>query len=209
MPTSNVSTSADDRISAAIAFALAQRGKRYVWATAGPNTYDCSGLVFRAFEHGGYHFTGRPTTYTLVGMGSAVERSQLQRGDLVFPTSGHVQIYLGGGQVVEAASPKLGIRTSSLGNVWRARRLITGGTGGGSTAAATLGNINPGGGVGSAGAQSDSTLAIVGNALNWAGDPQHWRNVFMIILGVIICLIALNRMANVSGKIITAAESVA
>ena len=32
-----------------IEFALAQQGKPYAFATAGPDTYDCSGLTRRAY----------------------------------------------------------------------------------------------------------------------------------------------------------------
>ena len=38
---------------AAIQFALGEVGKPYVWGATGPNTYDCSGLMMRAFEAAG------------------------------------------------------------------------------------------------------------------------------------------------------------
>ena len=49
-------TGAESRIAArAIAFALAQLGKPYVWGATGPDAYDCSGLVYAAYASAGIH----------------------------------------------------------------------------------------------------------------------------------------------------------
>ena len=37
------------------------------------------------------------------------DMSQLQVGDLVFPTSGHVGIYVGNGRMIHAANPAIGV----------------------------------------------------------------------------------------------------
>lgn len=182
---------AGDRIEAAISFALAQQGKRYVWATSGPNTYDCSGLVYRAFEHAGMSFRGRPTTYSLVGMGTAVSRGELRRGDLIFPHPGHVQIYLGGGQVIEAANPRVPlnqqIRVAPMSGFWRARRLISG----------SIEITVPEQGQTPTSPQPTDPMQVAANsALNWASDPKHWYNLLMIILGILLILVALYRMAG-------------
>ena len=190
----STTSSAGDRIEAAIAFAHAQEGKRYVWATAGPNTYDCSGLVYRAFQHAGYAFKGRPTTYSLVGMGTAVKKNDLRRGDLIFPNPGHVQIYLGGGKVVEAASSHLPrnkpIRTAGMSGFWRARRLING------AAIITSENDQQASGQSGTGNQNDALVGAVSGALDWAADAKHWYNLLMIILGILLILIALYRIAG-------------
>jgi cell wall-associated NlpC family hydrolase len=82
--------------------AMAQRGKPYVWAAAGPGSYDCSGLVQYAFAAAGI---GVPHSSRMQAqMGTPVSRSELQPGDLVFfysPVS-HVGIYIGGGNMVHA-----------------------------------------------------------------------------------------------------------
>jgi cell wall-associated NlpC family hydrolase len=118
--TPTVPTSGSPTVEAAIAYALAQVGKPYVWGAEGPNAFDCSGLVDAAFK-----LPGRPTTSTLIGMGVAVDPSQIQRGDLVFPDSGHVVIYLGGGMIVEAPHPGANVRGPvPIYGVWRARRLV-------------------------------------------------------------------------------------
>jgi peptidoglycan DL-endopeptidase CwlO len=88
----------------ALRAALSQRGKPYVWGAAGPDAYDCSGLVVWAYAQVGIHldhFTGDQWQE-----GQHISRSQLQPGDLVFffPTISHVGIYIGGGLMVDAPS---------------------------------------------------------------------------------------------------------
>lgn len=88
---------------AAIAFARAQIGKPYVYAAAGPDSYDCSGLTMRAWEAGGVsmpHYSGAQ-----YDMFPHVPLSALQPGDLVFwgpGGSSHVALYIGGGTVISA-----------------------------------------------------------------------------------------------------------
>ncbi len=82
--------------------AMAQRGKPYVWAAGGPNSYDCSGLTAYAFRAAG--ITLPHSSLMQSRMGQSVSRDQLQPGDLVFfysPVS-HVGIYIGNGQMVHA-----------------------------------------------------------------------------------------------------------
>lgn len=92
----------------AAAWSLTQLGKPYVWAAAGPNSYDCSGLTMRAWERAGVrldHWTGTQWT-----SGPHVPIDELRRGDLVFfgrvkndPRSiHHVGIYIGEGLMVHA-----------------------------------------------------------------------------------------------------------
>jgi len=89
----------------AIAFAIRQVGKPYQWG-AGP--YDCSGLVFAAYAAASVHI-GR-TTYQWRQDGPRVPLAQIQPGDLLFSAGsdgtpanpGHVVMYLGGGQIIQA-----------------------------------------------------------------------------------------------------------
>lgn len=88
----------------ALRAALSQRGKPYVWGAAGPDAYDCSGLVVWAFGTEGItlpHYTG-----FLWNSGMHVSRANLEPGDLVFFFSdlSHVGIYLGNGLMVDAPS---------------------------------------------------------------------------------------------------------
>ncbi|NUS17653.1 MAG: glycoside hydrolase [Streptomyces sp.] len=93
---------ASGRAAAAIKFALAQRGKPYVYGATGPGSYDCSGLTQAAYRAAGVTI-GR-TTYDQAKDGVTVSKADLQPGDLVFFYSGlsHVGIYLGNGEIVHA-----------------------------------------------------------------------------------------------------------
>jgi cell wall-associated NlpC family hydrolase len=85
-----------------VATALAMRGKPYVWAAAGPGSFDCSGLMQYA-----YRAAGIALPHSSLGqsqMGTPVARNALQPGDLVFfysPVS-HVGMYIGNGNMVHA-----------------------------------------------------------------------------------------------------------
>ncbi len=86
----------------ALRAALTRRGDPYVWGAAGPNAFDCSGLVLWAYAQVGIslpHFTGDQWN-----MGVHVARSQLQPGDLVFfyADISHVGLYIGNGLMVDA-----------------------------------------------------------------------------------------------------------
>lgn len=86
----------------AISFACAQIGKPYGWGTAGPNTYDCSGLVKAAWAQAGISLP-----HNAAAQRSAVryvDRSELRPGDLVFYYAGlsHVGLYAGDGWIVHA-----------------------------------------------------------------------------------------------------------
>jgi peptidoglycan DL-endopeptidase CwlO len=94
--------------STAVAWAHRELGKPYVWAAAGPNSFDCSGLTQYVWGKAGVylgHFTGDQWNE-----GTHVSQSQLEPGDLVFfaynihsPSSiHHVGIYIGGGDMIDA-----------------------------------------------------------------------------------------------------------
>jgi peptidoglycan DL-endopeptidase CwlO len=109
-------------VGAVLAYAKAQLGKPYVWAAAGPNGFDCSGLVVASYARAGIklpHQTGG-----LIGRGRSVSRSQLQPGDLVFPSSGHVGIYLGDGMMIHAPHPGDHVRIAKVYAFYAGRRII-------------------------------------------------------------------------------------
>lgn len=109
-------------IETVIGYALAQQGDRYVFGTAGPNTFDCSGLVLAAFHQVGielYHYTG-----VMLTKGTPVSRDEMQRGDIVFPSSGHVAIYLGNGMMIAASSGQGKVVVQKVYAFYAARRLV-------------------------------------------------------------------------------------
>jgi cell wall-associated NlpC family hydrolase len=87
----------------AIAFARAQLGKPYEYAAAGPNSYDCSGLVMAAYASAGVrlpHYSG--AQYDML---PHVPFGAMQAGDLLFWGAGgseHVAIYIGSARILEA-----------------------------------------------------------------------------------------------------------
>ncbi|MFJ5230938.1 NlpC/P60 family protein [Kitasatospora sp. NPDC088391] len=86
----------------AIAFALAQIGKPYLWGGTGPDAFDCSGLTSQAWRAAG---TAIPRTSQEQWAGlHRVALRDLRPGDLVIyhADAGHVALYLGGGTVVHA-----------------------------------------------------------------------------------------------------------
>jgi peptidoglycan DL-endopeptidase CwlO len=97
--------SSGSRGARALAFARAQLGKPYRYASAGPNSYDCSGLTYAAWKSVGVSLPR--SSRSQYGVGSYVSRSNLQLGDLVFfysPIS-HVALYAGNGTVIHAPHP--------------------------------------------------------------------------------------------------------
>ena len=66
----------------AISFALAQLGKPYQWGAAGPDAYDCSGLVYAAYATAGIHIAR--TTFQWYLDGPQVPLNQIEPGDLLF-----------------------------------------------------------------------------------------------------------------------------
>lgn len=102
----------------AVRTALAQVGKPYVWGGAGPNSFDCSGLVMYAWEAAGVqlaHYTVSQYEET-----TRITESELEPGDLVFYDTGdgaqpgHVTMYIGNGQIVTADEPGTDIRVEVL-----------------------------------------------------------------------------------------------
>ena len=106
----------------AVSYAESQIGKPYQWGAAGPDSYDCSGLVMWAYAQAGVHLD-HWTGYQWQE-GARIATSALRPGDLVFfatntndpNTIHHVGIYIGNGQMVEAPFTGANVRISSA---WR------------------------------------------------------------------------------------------
>lgn len=105
---------------AAIGWARDQLGKPYRWGGAGPDSFDCSGLMMRAFEHAG--ITLPRISRDQYRAGDTIPRDQARLGDLVFwannpanpATIRHVAVYLGDGQILEAPRTGVPVRTREL-----------------------------------------------------------------------------------------------
>ncbi|MGH8881797.1 MAG: NlpC/P60 family protein [Stackebrandtia sp.] len=81
--------------------ALSQQGKPYVWAAAGPDSYDCSGLILDAYAQVGISMPHNAAQQ--YNQGTHISRDQLQPGDSVYYNSlEHVAMYIGEDYVVHA-----------------------------------------------------------------------------------------------------------
>ncbi|WP_297637787.1 C40 family peptidase [uncultured Clostridium sp.] len=98
-------------------------GKPYVWGATGPDSFDCSGFTSYVYRKAAGREIGR-TTYNQVGAGRAVSRSQLQPGDLVFTSAGHVGIYVGNGNMIHAPSSGDKLKVSPVWAFYAGRRIL-------------------------------------------------------------------------------------
>lgn len=97
----------------AIDFAIAQLGDPYVYGGTGPNGWDCSGLVMKAFAAAGISLP------RVVGPQMSASRhvsmNSLQPGDLVaYGDMSHIGIYLGHGKVIHAPHPGRSVEITGL-----------------------------------------------------------------------------------------------
>jgi cell wall-associated NlpC family hydrolase len=110
---------------AAVAFAKkqVQARKPYIWGSEGPNSFDCSGLVYAAYKSAGLGWPNwdRLNSALYSGYTKHVPLTELQPGDLLFysykgtiSTIHHITIYAGGGMMWEANSKDKGLLYSSI-----------------------------------------------------------------------------------------------
>ncbi|OZM75214.1 hypothetical protein CFN78_03380 [Amycolatopsis antarctica] len=110
----------NEAAAASIQFALREQGKPYIWGATGPNSYDCSGLMLRAYESAGINLPRVSRDQYKAGAMLPVEEAQ--PGDLLFwatdpanPTTiHHVAMYLGDGQMVEAQQSGVPVHTRKV-----------------------------------------------------------------------------------------------
>lgn len=100
-------TSTPGRLAAALAFARRQLGDRYRAGGAGPDAWDCSGLMQASYRRAGRRLPRRAAAQST--MGRRVSPAAARPGDLVYwggrGSAYHVGIYAGGGRVIHAARP--------------------------------------------------------------------------------------------------------
>jgi len=97
--------------------------KPYVWGSEGPNTFDCSGLVYAAYKYAGLGWPNwdRLNSALYTGYTKHVSLNALVPGDLLFysykgtiSTIHHMSIYAGNGMMWEANSKDKGLLYSSI-----------------------------------------------------------------------------------------------
>jgi cell wall-associated NlpC family hydrolase len=109
----------------ALSFALDQRGEAYVWGGTGPDGWDCSGLMMKAYAYAGVSIPR--TSNAQAGAGRAVSRGEVQAGDLIIYNGGnHVGMAVNNSQVVHAATEGVPVKVVSLedpGSIYAMRRI--------------------------------------------------------------------------------------
>jgi cell wall-associated NlpC family hydrolase len=102
------------RAEVAIDAALAHIGDPYVWAAAGPTTFDCSGLTQWAWAKAGVPLTHYTNTQAVQGV--RVQANQLLPGDLVLfgKDLHHVGMYLGAGYMLDAPDTGAYVRVDRI-----------------------------------------------------------------------------------------------
>ena len=100
---------ADKRTAVAVLYVVAQYGKPYLWGGTGPDRFDCSGLMMRAFQAAGVTSIPR-VSQAQQAWATPVAPKDVQPGDLVFfgRPAYHVGMYIGGGLMIDAPVHGLG-----------------------------------------------------------------------------------------------------
>ena len=106
-------------VEAFIAVAEAQLGKPYVLGGKGPNSFDCSGLIYYALRESGNDVPYRTSAgWRSTDYPTITSISDLQRGDIIC-MNGHVAIYLGDNMVLDASSSQNAMVTREFGSWFR------------------------------------------------------------------------------------------
>ncbi|MTI49138.1 MAG: hypothetical protein FH761_14930 [Firmicutes bacterium] len=92
-------------------------GKPYQWGATGPNSYDCSGLVYSLYEKLGVSLPRTSKQQSRIGI--YVSKDKLIYGDLVFfasngKTVNHVGIYIGNGNFVHSPNTGDVVKVSTI-----------------------------------------------------------------------------------------------
>ena len=110
--------------SSVISYASQFLGNPYVWGgTSLTNGVDCSGFVMQVYAHYGISLPHSSSALRSVGRGICY--SEAQPGDIIC-YSGHVALYIGGGQIIHASNPSDGIKISpaTYTNILAVRRVL-------------------------------------------------------------------------------------
>jgi len=105
-----------------VSWAEEQLGKPYQWGAAGPGSFDCSGLTMAALAQAGISVTHNANAQWQQTEAHPVAENQLAPGDLVFyagsdgslTAPGHVGIYVGNGEIIDAPYGGANVRFDPL-----------------------------------------------------------------------------------------------
>ncbi|WP_298087022.1 NlpC/P60 family protein [uncultured Corynebacterium sp.] len=94
--------------------AVGKTGSPYSWGAAGPDAFDCSGLMYWAYQQMGK--TIPRTSQAQLAGGTPVSRGDLQPGDIIGFYEGitHVGMYVGNGMIVHASTYGVPVQVVSI-----------------------------------------------------------------------------------------------
>jgi hypothetical protein len=151
-------------------------GVPYVWGGTTPNGFDCSGLVQHVYADLGISLPRTSEQQATVGQPVA-SLSQAQPGDLVFfPGSdgtasapGHVGIYIGNGQMIDAPHTGTSVQIQAVGTPCAIRRILP--TGAAPSLGATLSSLGAAG-VGSLNVPTNLAPMFLSAGATYGVSPQ-------------------------------------
>lgn len=131
------------------AFAHDQLGKPYHWGATGPDSYDCSGLLYAAYKAAGVDVPHQRASWW-GKQGTAVDQAHAAIGDVVYydepGTTDHVGIWIGGGKMIDAPTEGQDVEIANVGSPTSIRHLDATGTGVVGAPATGTGNASSDGG---------------------------------------------------------------
>jgi hypothetical protein len=191
-------------------------GDSYSYGAEGPSSFDCSGLVQWAAGQAGIKGVPR-TSEAQWNWVNKIQLADLQPGDLVFSqwpgdnaSPGHVQVYVGNGNVIGADNPGVGVEqtplSNSAGHIIGYGRMPGQAAGGAGTGGGLSGVISGIGGALGFGAGGSGLLGLalpqpvldmftglekIAQGLAWFINPENWARMLSGGIGVILAVFGL------------------
>lgn len=123
------SRSVSENVTSVVTKAYSLIGKPYVYGSAGPNSFDCSGFTYSVYKNA-LNIVLPRSSRNQVSAGMKISKTELRPGDLVFFNTvgsniSHVGLYIGEGNMIHASSGKGKVRIDTILSGWYSSRYVT------------------------------------------------------------------------------------